>query len=1180
MTTPISPDQQVAQALLLLQNKDPIVALNLSDATSAAIAEVLENNPDPSDEEINDATLTALQSLGYVVNDLTSLNQQADYLKNNHAGFWSGRYTLVDSQGSVHALLIDSERVQLLLNGIEKVMETPSEGGGFKEGKLIVNNAQVDVNFSFSTTIDHVNFEETDTYDTTELADSFQFILNGTLVVKADQIGFRNVKGKRGVSTPAGVFHYRGEEPVWVWAGEYRLRDTADEWEIHSDTLVVAYDTVAQKLSLKFGSLEATAVAYRNSIVCYRLELTKGVLTQVTMEMRTTSGGMRKCYIWFETTGQIRTLNGYAINPLDSSSLWNDPRLIGFRPAVPKPASRVMGEGYAAASLRAMAVGDARPDFCATANDVCFSAKDLVGRTTDKPNATVIGAKNLIGTDPGFVIEERDANGISTGRRAIFVYSGPPSDHVLFSSSITSVRAFQGLGADNRPLDGLENSQLGVYVNRPMKITVTESNYNVRFNLTDFNDIDPSGLTIALVFNDTPEVAASLTPSENVSCEYSVRPRKGPAPTITEKVTDFTKASALLQGTFANGIPQSMNYIFALTPKNAANQIKVIRQIQSKDNTGNWIDTGAAVTLTVPILSPVTVRRRATASIHPLAATRRTSLVDSPTIVDFCRTTYDSTFSANDLIALQDAPDKNTPTRLFGIDTIQVGSTTVTGFRVNGVDSESGRIAMFRYATPNVETHFYPKGSKLKAYQTLDEAGLPQAGLQNASIGVLIEHPFELPGLVETDFYETRMSLLDYGVLNSDGLDITLAIDDARQPGLLALFQPPAATCTIHPDGTYGPDTEITTLVPDYTKASVLVRGATGETQVVGMKNYYFSVCPKSGSGFFEITKTIYKSSNSNNDSFIEDGTPTTMRVPILMRMPILMDSRDALELSGTNWMPAVRGKPYAAEVTAMKGQQDFIWRIFNGDRPKGLEWYKGNNGMDAVTSIDTDKNTTLDISEQGLVSFKLKGDVDSSVDPGTMYQPSLRIMSAKTCVMKPIYFNPQIMIAEPDVEGKAGIEKSNAASAWFAGLGAVATMILTIILWKKDAKREAKQLANAKNIELIDRTQGRGHEINTTVTQLQELGDKLSENGEYMERLEKRLKFAEKSNAVLRRKMKELQNTLNEEREEMSSEEKDLVNEEISAIGEEISQSESKEHDQWNEKDKVEHKKKSKNEK
>lgn len=818
MATKLTPREQVARALVLLHGKDPMAALQMSNATSQAIADLFDNEPDPSDDDVNQAIDDAIGSLGYAT-DQASLGAQYDHLHATHAGVWSGSYALLDDRKRVHALLINSDDIRLLLDGTSEIFHGPSEGGAFANGKLVMDNDRLALDLTFATSVDGVDLTA-DGIDLARLSDEFMVTVKGRLTIKAEDSTPRTIQGKRGVSTPAGVLHERGEEPPAIWAGRYQVRYTdTDLWELGDDALVIACDPSTQRLSVSMGTRQATEVVYRANVISCVLP-GKDAGTRLTMEMRCTSGGKRKCYLWLETTGQIRTMTGYAAQLLDAGTLW--------------PAKAEVPHIHAAAQAN---------------------------------------------------------------------FSGPAA----------------------------------------------------------------------------------------------------------------------------------------------------------------------------------------------LAATTGRS------VVDFCRTPYDATFDIDRIVAASTDAGRKTPSDLFAGDAIQVGTgaaaKTVSGFKVDETDAQgnaTGRVAMLTYQAPAIETRFFPETSKLRTYQQLDADGIAQVGLANSCVGILDANAYELPGLVEADFYEVRMSLTKFSAIDSAGLCLELAIDDARQPGLIALAQPTARTCPYDPNGGNGTDTSVMSAIVDFTLASALVRGATGETQVVGQKRYHFSALQRTATARLMVTRTIYEPDGAT--AFKPVGTATTMEVPFLLRVPIQMDSRDAIEISGGSWMPAARGKQYSGAITAMKGQQPFIWRILHDDKPKGLSWSQ------------TPTPPSSDIQQDGLVTLMLSGKVDGGTNPGNTYQPIVRVMSDHSCVMKPVIATPQLTIVEPETENKKAVEIANVASTVAAALAAIGSILVGVVIYKKQAGRERKKDGADKGFELKNLSADSLHAIGKEFGDLAKAAKDIKKNKGYMEGLDKRV--------------------------------------------------------------------------
>ena len=795
MPTPLSPAEQVAQSMLLLHRKSPAIALEALSAMSQAVARVYENNPEPSPAELDAATLSAVRNLGYDT-DLDSIGRQVDYLLNHHAGYWSGNYTLVDARNGVHRLLVNETQVRLLLDGTDEALAVPSEGGAFAGRRLRVDNDKVTVDLAFSSSTDDIDVTAPDV-DLAEASRRARIRVAGTLTVKGAGVaaGTHSVQGARGVATPAGVYHDYGGEPVDIWVGDYRLRYTdTTAWEFLDHELRIALDPQTRALSVRLGATEGRDVVCTNGIIRFVFDASAGVTTQVTMEMHATSAGSRMCYLWFETTGQMRTLTGYALDMLDAATLWK----------------------------------------------------------------------------------------------------GAPAPAMAAATAVEARRA-----------------------------------------------------------------------------------------------------------------------------------------------------------------------ARATAAKRDAAAKTRGAAVE-----DFFLTPFDATFSIASVAPDATATGTKGPADLFMGDTLTlVDASTVSGFLAREVDvggmPASGRVALFTYAKPEdggadtgatVNGNRFPGKVKLKAYQQLDEGRHWQFGLENTLVGVLAPEGYELPEAVETESYEVRLSLLDYDKLRTDGLRIDFAIDDALQKTLVALDPPRAYDPTKDAfDWTAytGPAAEVVTAVPDFTRASTLVRSTAGETQVTGHKTYYFAIRPKTFDGFFQVTRTLYEPSATDPHRYQQVGAPTIIDVPVLLRFPLEMSSVSEIQLTNAVWVPATRGKDYSARIQVLQGgKQPFVWGLVNaGDistyTPPDLEW-------DVVGK--TGSAVGKDIQSKGMVSFGLAGTVATGAGPGTVYSPAIRVRSAPTVVMNVTKVNPQIVITEPELAGKVALEIFLAIVAGIELLGLVIAA-LTFWYYRKEVK-------------------------------------------------------------------------------------------------------------------------------
>lgn len=1084
----LTPSEQVAQSMLFLHHSDPTQALYTFGSIAQSHADLVNNDPDVSEEDLNAATLSKLQELGWMT-DLATLEAQHTYLRNSHAGFWRGNYLMVDSNDEVHLLTINKDVCRLLLNGVTEVFSVPSEGSNYNAQKLTVDNDLVSVSFTISTTIDGLDLTS-DEVNILDTAENVQIFLDGTLQIKNDTIGLRAVHGKKDVTTPAGIFHHKNEDPAWIWAGDYSLRYTDDDaWTYYDGDLSITYDTLSKDLGIRFGKIAATEVQYRSGMIVCKLELTPGVQTTVTLELHSSKKGLRTAYIWFEATGQIRSLTANSRAMLAEDDCWSDPAKLEPRPTVAKPATPHPMRRMAVAATGNLG---AATDFCTTPYDATISANRMITAAGGASLSSLFGSN-------GYIALEKNSTGELTGRRAVFTLVSSSATSLAFQTG-TLLRAFQDINSSNVVIDQtLEHCNIGISVPQtlPASVDGTLTNFAVRVSVLDYAQIDDGGLDIglALAVNTTTSCSLVNAKENETTCAFDPGKKSGPNPAISALVPDFKKASVLLSDTFGSSNADIVrNYSLKLTPKTSTKQIKVSRQIQTQVN-GNWTNSGTPTTLTLPILLSTTVAQSDLTRTAP----------------DFCQTIYDSIYSASSLIANSTDPNKVTPTTLFAGTRLRTGTTKVTvngqetdqptyadGYGVDEIGADgnaTGRVVLFQYTTPTTENRYFLQTSKLKDFQLLDEANLPQSGAGNTMVGVLAAGSFELPSLVETDFYEVRLSLLDYAGISTTGVDIQLAIDDARQPGLITLAQPSSTTmsCPYDPVGGNGPDDPTMAKIGDFSKASVLVRGATGETQNVGQKTYYFSVVPKGSAGLFSVNKTIYKPSATAGE-YTVDVASTSISVPILMRAPLQMDSRDALEASGTLWNNAVRGKSYNATITAMKGQQPFSWRLLKNNLPSGLSWTPSMvEGQDA--------------SAPGMISLSVSGIVkDDALN--NVYQSSVRILSDKSVVMKPLVVSPQLYVSEPETQGRSSIDYQANIGMW-AGLGLeVLGLVLGGIFFFKERALDKKLAAGDKTIELGNLSSQRLATASESMVGVVDKFSKIAEtNATYLQTLDKRFK-------------------------------------------------------------------------
>lgn len=585
----LSPEEQIARAMWLYHAKNPLGALDTMSQVADALSDAM---PDDPPERLDALIQRALEGTG-LATDQKSLESQFEHLKANHGGFWAGCYTLVDSNGGTHSLILSDDSIRFLRAGIEELASVASEGGGFSNQKLTIDNDEVSLSLSFSTSVDGVDFYGS--VDVEPLMTRCAPRVAGALTIKRGKgAGSYTAKGKRDVFTAAGVEYDQDGEPPTTWVGEYQLQytDTGD-WPWSPDTLRIAADS--GRLSVKLGEVSATGVQYRNNVIMGTLALPGEAPTVAILQMVGTSGGKRRFYAWLDTNGQSRTATGYATTLLAPAE------------------ARRLGRRRVAHKL----VMDAAYPFCTTINDVLWTAKDFV----DTTSANAKAPSSLFATG-GYRVDELDKDGGKTGRYAVYTYVGADKDVKKFPSTV-QLTHYQQLDWAANPQPGIEHTVIGIVVNNPrdpdkngiyeLPQSVETDFYNVRLSLLDYSvwgkdSQGNEGATITLATDDgQPHLLElqSFDPSQaggKNSCPYGATTGTGPDPAVMTKVGDFSKSTALVRVTTGETqVAGFHHYTFAVVPKNPGSVVSVSRQIYKTDGTPD----GPATTVTVPFLQHV-----------------------------------------------------------------------------------------------------------------------------------------------------------------------------------------------------------------------------------------------------------------------------------------------------------------------------------------------------------------------------------------------------------------------------------------------------------------------------------------------------------------------------------------------------------------------------------------------
>lgn len=429
------------------------------------------------------------------------------------------------------------------------------------------------------------------------------------------------------------------------------------------------------------------------------------------------------------------------------------------------------------------------------------------------------------------------------------------------------------------------------------------------------------------------------------------------------------------------------------------------RRMFAQSNTNGRVRTLTGYATTTLGAAAPEPRRRALRAGAPSA--------DKP---DFCATTFDFRIDATELMTPKSSATP--PAKYVVKDSSQGPETKVrTEWTIEG--------ATWKWSSGSIVD-----------YQPLGPDYEPRAGYENTAIGYLFDEVYRLPDLVETDYYEVRLTIDNYDKISGkveEGLTIALAKDAPQQTHLIEFIRSTIATCTANTGGwaVTNPDTE--GRIVDLSKATVLVQGTSGETQVTGFHHYVMAVTPG-----ITAKRTRY-----DKDGEVVGTENEAVEIPILVPFKIMMDSRDPIELSGTEWPPLVQTRRYSARVTAQRGTPPYRWELLDNDElPTELQW-----------------------KETGNHSYGVSGSIPKPcAHPGSVFAPVIRVSSAPSVVMKPLAQTLFVTVAQPEQEGKEATD-------WVLFAAQLITNVpLFIVLCKwlnmKFTKKEKVEKKNAEKAE------------------------------------------------------------------------------------------------------------------
>jgi len=910
----LNPDELIAKAFWLLHTKSAVDTAYLLSEMSDVIAD-----HDPGEEDLAEQEMERrLKVMKYATN-LEALGKLYDLLKAHHAGFWGGRYGVLDSGGGIHRLVLDDTHVTFYLGGSEQVAVVASDAGAFTGQKLTIDNDAVSLTVTFATASDGVVLGGDSDVDVARLATIDTPTLHGTLVIKSGpRAGTFDVRGKRDAYTAAAIAHAsQTGEPLSTWVGTYSMRYTDDNdpaWTWYDEPLTVAMEGATPIVHL--GDTTAVDVQYLHNRLSFEIP-GKDSVSKFALQLSCTTQGTRRFFGQININGRDRSLTGYATG---RHGFW-----LG-----------VYGVLDSAGDLHRLIIRDGDASFVLNGSDAVHKASS---------DDFFTGQPRVLATDAVAVTYAAD------------VAAGAAADVALLTGTLVIK---QGPGAGTRTFQAKRDTYTVAGVKDAQHPGEPLSTWLGEYVLRTADSIPSTALEESLVIADdegTPAVTLGATRATGVryrgnrlwftiardgkSSSYDVRLSSTPDGRLRLRADVVTEGSSH---------PQTLTGVFSKPKPVAA------------------VHAVARATL------------RSTPATARLAAAAALGGPSDP--VDFCDTSFDFVINAaTDLrreTPSEDAKDK-LPASGYVVEEVVDGKAT-------------GRKTVWTFAD---EAQPWAPGA-LVDYQPLDSAYEPKPGYLNTQLGYKVDKVFELQSLVETDYYELRLSIINYVLPDGvDSLSIVLAKDAPQQPHLIEFEKCTVKTCG---EGTGGysishEDNAETGLshIEDLRKATVLVRGATGETQIAGFHHYVAAVTPA-----IKATRTRYSVDDKGKTV---EGPAETVDVPLLFEFKIMMDSRDAIELSGTEWPPAVLDRPYRAHVSAQRGIRPYTWTLVTaGGLPDDLKW-----GTDGTNSYGITDGTL------GLNALR----------PGTVCAPVIAVTNAPKAVMKPSVLSLSVSIAQPEQESK-----------------------------------------------------------------------------------------------------------------------------------------------------------------
>jgi hypothetical protein len=249
-----------------------------------------------------------LTGLGYAT-DVDTIFRELPAGRDEELGYWAGHYCLFDSDGNRFDLVVGRNgatltvppplvEVTALPAGTDMASVTVLSGASFKDGVLQLANAQFQASLNFSLPV------RTGSFDTG--AAMFQ----STAPRCQGTFGSRQVNGKRGAWTQAGVGQTADGDPAAAWYGQYVLLDVTDVTKVVQEPKPVCiYNDPSFGLTFQWGNVYGSNVTYSNNVLQCADE--GDDRTRFAMQFVAPQPGAAEINLAVSTAGAVRSYKGY-----------------------------------------------------------------------------------------------------------------------------------------------------------------------------------------------------------------------------------------------------------------------------------------------------------------------------------------------------------------------------------------------------------------------------------------------------------------------------------------------------------------------------------------------------------------------------------------------------------------------------------------------------------------------------------------------------------------------------------------------------------------------------------------------------------------------------------------------------------------------------------------------------